>query len=94
MAEQFVFSWLPPASIDHSLNGPPVELHNIRDRCLFISDSRRPGGLIGDDQARQTAAALVQEVLRRLQIYDSEVVFGSGHDGAAVWVRGAQAAID
>jgi hypothetical protein len=81
-----------PLPVDQSLNGPPVELHNMRGRCLFISDSK--GVLIGDDQARQTAVALVQEVLRRLQVYDSEVVLGSGHDGAAVWVRGTQAAID
>jgi hypothetical protein len=85
------FSTLP---VGHSLNGPPVEVAQHPGRCLFISDSRGPGGLIGDDQARHTVVALVQEVLRRLQVYDSEVVSGSGHDGAAVWVRGTQAAID
>ena len=61
---------------------------------LAVRVSRGARGLIGDDQARQTAVALVQEVLRHLQVYDSEVVPGSGHDGAAVSVRGTQAAID
>jgi hypothetical protein len=70
------------------------KLHNIRaDACLFRIAGGQ-GGLIGDDQARHTVVALVQEVLRRLQVYDSEVVSGSGHDGGAVWVRGTQAAID
>jgi hypothetical protein len=47
------------------------------------------------DQARQTAAALVQQVPRSFQVDDRPVVvLWSDYHGAAAGVRGAQAAID
>ena len=65
-SERLLSKHFSPLPVDHSLNGPPVELHNIRaDACLFRIAVGQ-GRLIRDDQARQTTVALVQEVLRRL----------------------------